>query len=450
MTEPNPVDHRPDRTRGGARLVLGTGVTALLGLAFALHAARRLGPVESADLFGAVFVAGLLTSAFGPIGATVTRFAAVHAARGEPRSVDALVRGLRRRVRLLGGLLLLASLPLLPLLARLLRFESIWPLLLALAIGLAGVFLHLPRGVIRGRRDFAGYGLNTVLEAGVRLVTGVALLALAPSVPSALAAYLLGVGGARLAAAARLRAGSPGVEREPRGRGPTRDAVLGFAAPMYVMTGCAAAFQAADLLYVKACFPASDAGLYGAAAVFARSFALVFMPFRIMLLPVATARRERGTGSEGALLRMSLGFLVLAALPLAAVALRPDLLVRLLYGGGFVEATPLLLPLSLSMIAGMVPVLIGQTFASTEHWRWLPLYVGGLGAECAALALWGRDPSSVATIALLAKLATAAVLVLYLAVRRGLGDDLGVALRGESDLGPPRAAGTPTPTGSAS
>jgi O-antigen/teichoic acid export membrane protein len=187
---------------------------------------------------------------------------------------------------------------------------------------------------------------------------------------------------------------------------------------MFALTVLAAGFHSLDMLFVKHRFSAPEAGIYGAAAAAARVFALLFSPFRVLLLPASSALRTQGRPAERLLLRASAGFLLLAAAPLAAVAIAPDAIIALIYGERFAPAGALLLLMACSSILGFLPLLLAQSLAAAEQWRWLALYAVGLAGEWVSLLAWGGSPDRVVKIALVAKGATGLLLVGYYAAWR--------------------------------
>jgi O-antigen/teichoic acid export membrane protein len=421
----------PADARHAFLLLVGTGATAVLSLAYTLWVARTLGPAASADYFGALFVVSLVGTAFGPVSATVTRFSSVYVARGDHGRIPLLRRLVTRRILGVGAIAGVIGAGALSPLSSGLNFESATPLAIAGAIAFLAVLNDVPRGVLRGLQDFGGYALNTILESGSRLALGIGVLLLSPSVEAALLVYLLATAAAHVAARMRI------PRTEPAHGAPPEPERLGrFFVPMFVMTLCAATFHNLDLLFVKAGFSAADAGLYGAAGAFARAFALLFLPFRVLLLPVMSSLQATARPIEGAFLRVSAYFFVLAAVPLGVIALWPDTLVHLLYGERFGSASILLLPMALSMLAGLIPVLLGQAFLAANHWPWLALYVLGLGAEWLALQRWGGSLGSAVAVALTVKGITAGVLCVYFVAWRRSTRGAGASIRPVPPPGP--------------
>jgi O-antigen/teichoic acid export membrane protein len=263
-------------------------------------------------------------------------------------------------------------------------------------------------------QHFGVYAWSAVLECVARLLSGALLLLFVPSVHAALLAYVLGLVAAQTAARLHLRS----LPAPPPGASVGSASLARFAVPMFALTLLAAGFHSLDMLFVKHRFSAPEAGIYGAAGAAGRVFALLFSPFRVLLLPASSALRAQGRPAEGLLLRASAGFLLLAAVPLVAVAIAPDAIITVVYGERFAPAGALLLLMACSSILGFLPLLIAQALAAAEQWRWLALYALGLAGEWVALLAWGASPDRVVRIALAAKAATCLLLVGYYAAWR--------------------------------
>jgi O-antigen/teichoic acid export membrane protein len=179
-----------------------------------------------------------------------------------------------------------------------------------------------------------------------------------------------------------------------------------------------AGYQNFDVLLAKTAFDPAAAGVYGAAAALARAFGVLVTPFVIFALPALTAEHAGGRPTR-ALMGRTLGrVLALAAVPLAIVALRPDEVVRLAFGPAFAPAAPLLLPLSVSTLIGFLSILLLQEFAALRRFGIAAFYLAGFGVEVVCLVRWHATPMQVALVALAAKAAVWAALLVAWGARR--------------------------------
>lgn len=397
-------------TRHSIVLLFGTGLTATLAMVYSIYAGRRLGPEEYAVFTTAVSLVMMGHIALGPINGTVARFTAQYATRNEFGKVRTLAREVARRVALYGLLGLLAALVLIKPLGSLLRFDSVWPLVVAGLMLYLLTLLCVPRGVLRGVQQFGQYNLNIVLEAAVRLASGVALLQVVNYAVPGLSAYLAGLVVILLVSVYQLRAIWRGHEPAPLDAA----AIRRFTAPMFLMMFTSAGFQNIDMLYVKHYFTPADAGLYGAAFTLARAISVLVTPFQTLMLPLLTTLFVREQQLGGPFLRICCYFLLLAAGPMLLFWFWPDQVMRL-YGAQYGAASPLLLGIAAARIAGFLCAMLTLLNVARNDFRFLWVYMPGLGAQALALTIWHDSMSTVVLVSILSQAATLLAMVLFLA-----------------------------------
>jgi len=402
---------RPE-TRHSIVLTGGVGLTAALAVLYTVYAGRLLGPAGYADFTAAVSLVAMCYIALGPINGTVARFTAQYAHHDQYGKVLTLAREVTRRVAWYGLLGIGAGLLVVRPLTQVLRFESGRTLLVAYGLIYLTLLLNVPRGVLRGVQRFGQLNVNTVAEAGVRLGSGVVLLHLLRTAVAGLFAYVVGLAVALAASVFQLR-------RIWRGHAPQAldgAEVRRFTGPMFVMMLTAAAFQHADMLFVKHYFAASVAGVYGAAFTLARSITVLFTPFQTLALPLLTTLYEQGEGRSGSFLRVSGYFLALAVGPVLLFWLWAEPIVVAFYGADFRGGAAYLLGITAARIAGFLAELIALLHITRGSFRFLYIYLSGLLVEMIALLVWHGTLATVVRVMLLAQTATVAALVLHLAL----------------------------------
>ncbi|MHC4696671.1 MAG: glycosyltransferase [Planctomycetota bacterium] len=375
-------------TRHSIVLLAGTGITVVLSLAYSVYAQRVLGPVQAADFVAALSLVALCQIALGPINGTVTRFTAQFASHGQYGKVRTLSREITKRVALYVLVGVAVGLVLVKGVAGLLQFQSVTPLLVAYGMIYVTLLLSVSRGVLRGLQAFAQLNVNTILEAAVRLAVGLALLEFLGVASAGLSAYLialiltLAISYLQMsrARAAHDRLGSRThtpvenrchTESSPNTESVDGRAVLRFTGPMFLMMITSAGFQNIDMLMVKHYFGGTDAGIYGAAFVLARSIGALVTPFTTLLLPLMTTMHERGERIAGTFARVSGYFLALAAIPVVLFWLWSDRIIAVLYGPQFAGAASILLIVTIARLLGYLAHMIALAGAATNRFRFL-------------------------------------------------------------------------------
>jgi len=375
--------------------MMGTGVATGLGLLYTVVAQRWLGPVQSADFVAALSLVSFCQIALGPINGTVARFTAQYADRKELGRVRALARMAFRHVTgwslVCFGLGALAAQSL----AGFLQFQSRWSLVLAFGMVALTLVLSVSRGVLRGLSAFGSLNANTIAEALVRVILGLAILWAAMSAGGALVGYLAGVVAALALSAWQL-------PRHWTGQSPEAvDAkgILRYAAPLLVMMMVTAGFENIDMLAVKRFADPIDAGIYGAAFTLARSMAALVTPFATLLLPLLTVAAQQGKAITGPWMRIAGYFLFLAGPVWIAFALWSEPIVSMLFGDEFAPAGSILALVAMARLLGYLGQLAALALCATGRFGFLYLYAPTLMLEAAALMFWHDSLMTVAWIA---------------------------------------------------
>ena len=399
-------------TKHSIVLVIGTGVTAGLSLIYSAVAGRILGPAENGVFTTTVSLVLWCQLALGPINGTIARFSAEYVGEGHVGKIRTLVHEVARRVGLYGLIGLAVALLLLKPLAGILQFQSIWPLLVALGMIYATLQLSIARGVLRGTQSFGSYNVNIITEAAIRLAVGLVLLRLLWGATSGLTAYLIALVATVVLARTQLRRMWYGQAPEPLdGR-----AVRRFAVPMFVMMFASAGFHNIDMLFVKHCFPAADAGIYGAVFVWARIMGTLVTPFSTLMLPWLTTLHTQRQALTGSFIRICAYFLLLAAIPLALFALWPGQIITWSYGEPFAAAAPLLFTLAAARLVGYLAHMLALAGAATNNFRFLYVYLPAFAAQVAALSLWHDSLRQVVAVVLVCEGIALAGMVVSFAV----------------------------------
>ncbi|MBU0717743.1 MAG: lipopolysaccharide biosynthesis protein [Planctomycetes bacterium] len=383
-------------------LMVGTGATAGLSLAYSVFAGRVLGPREFADFAAAIALATFCYTALGPINGTVARFTAQFAARGELGRIRTLSNRVTRGIACYGPLGLVIALAFVPWLRTILRFDTVWPLLIAGGMVFLNVLLNVPRGVLRGAQSFGSYCGNILFEAVTRLLIGIVALLLVADATAGLSAY---VGALVLTLIlSRRQLGRVWGDSEAL---PVEGAeVIRYAIPMFILLFATAGLQNIDMLFVKHYFAAAEAGHYGAALTLGRAVNVLVTPFQILMLPLLTGRYERGRGIVAPFVRVCSYFLILAAGLLTCFWLWPNRIMVLLFDTEYVAAAPLLLPLAGLRLAGFLCYLMGLAAAAMNRFRILWAYLPALIIEALALLIWHDSMMTVVTVALIVQITT--------------------------------------------
>ena len=383
-------------TRNTAILVVGSGIAALLALVYSVYAGRALGRAEYGVFATAVSLIAWVHIALGPINGVVARFTAQYAAEGTPGKIRTLAREVAVRVAKFGLVGLIVGAAISRPLADFWQVDGVGPLLVAFGTIYVTLLLSVARGVLRGVQSFWHYSVNIISEGLGRLLVGVLLLSLVWGATSALGAYLVALLITLVLSRYQLRRVWGACEAESL----DGKAVRAFTVPMFIMMFISAGFQNIDMLFVKHHFPVAEAGMYGAAFVWARVIATLVTPFTTQILPLMTTLHTRKEALTAPFFRMCGCFLLLAAVPMAAFWLCPERVILWSFGEEYTGAASLLFVLAAARLIGYLSHMIALVGVATDRFRFLYVYVPGLVIQVLALAAWGDPLSRVVTIVL--------------------------------------------------
>ena len=378
-------------TRNSAILIFGTGVTAVLGLAYSVYAGRELGSAEYSVFATVVSLVFWCQVALGPINGTVARFSAEYIGAGQPGKIRTLAREVARRVGVYGLLGLAGGAVLVKPVAAFLQFDSVWPLVVAFGMVYLTLLVAVARGVLRGTQDFGQYNVNIITESAVRLVVGVVLLRVIWGATSGLTAYLAGLLVTLGVATVQLRRTWRGHEAIPL----DGSAIRRFTGPMFILMFTSAAYQNIDMLCVKHYFLPEHAGVYGAAFVLARALGTLVTPFTTLMLPLLTTMHAKGQVLFGTFARICAYFLLLAAGPMLLFLLWPQRIMVVLFDEEYAAGSTLLFGLAGVRLIGYLSHMIALAGAATNRFGSLYVYVPGLLIQAAALYRWHDSPPTI-------------------------------------------------------
>lgn len=275
-------------------------------------------------------------------------------------------------------------------LAGVLRLESPVPVIVLSTALISWLPLPVVRGVLQGSRRFWALGRSFLAEGVLRLGLGVLL--------ASLCALVVTLRGARALPSAGPSAPAPGIGDALRWLVP----YLLAAAGMTVLTY-------ADVVFVKTRFLPEEAGIYAAASTGGKIILYATAPLAMVMLPEVVWRNAQGGRSWGVLLRTALYAVGAGGTLLAAYALAPGAIIRVLFGGAYGAGAPLLPVVGLGMLATEL-ALLGIYYhlggGRTAILRWIVLQAAAFPV---ALVLLARSVQATAALVLVSGLAAVGV-----------------------------------------
>lgn len=316
---------------GSIVMLLSTSLVSVLNFGFNVAMARMLGPAQFGHVTAAVTIlmlASAITLAFQLVCA---KFVARNDSIGQKVSVYRSLLGKAWLVSLAvgAGLFVLQS----PV-ADYLHVPNSW-ILAVLAIGISAyVPLGVRRGGMQGMCSFGRLSSNFIIEAGVKVVLAVLLVAIGYGVIGAVGA----ISGSVLAAYFLPRmpvdfSAKPQTALQPASFREGMQATVFFIGQVIINN--------IDILLVKHFFAPEVAGLYAAVALVGR--VLYFAAWSVVsaMFPISAAAKPREEDPNVILVPL-LFVLAICIMFIMAAGFFPDLIINTIFGGRFSESGSLL------------------------------------------------------------------------------------------------------------
>ncbi len=386
----------------GITVAGGTGLAAALSLAYVIYVGRVLGPVEYGEFVTGLSLLFFCRMSFSPIHAAVTRLTAECASRGALEKIRALSGTLTQRISGVAVAVLFVTALWGGPVAELLGLPSVTLLVSVLGVVYLTVLCSVPRGILRGLKRFGSYSLSMGLEAVLRIVSGVLILSWVANSTTAFFAFLIGLVAILVWTSTQVHPSLP----DSTSKLVKAPAMTKIMLPLVLLMVTSGGVQNIDMLMVNVLSEPAAAGPYGAAFAITKISGAIATPFVALLLPAVSYARAESRSVTGPFLKACGGFLLLSLIPILAFAWIPDQIIETLYGSSFLQASPLILRLSLARTCShichmtvLVSIILGRP-------KPLLAYMAGLFAEILALIIWHASTSQVVAVLLIVQAGT--------------------------------------------
>lgn len=318
---------------------------------FNLILGRWLGPALFADVSIIITLFLLLTFITAGFQQTAAKFAAIYSADNDTARLQALRRWLNRRSWAIGLLCLLIVGGGAAFWQDFFHTTSVW-IFVIFAVGLPFYFVQgIDRGLLQGQMRFGLLAASYQAEMWVRLLVGLLLVFLGWAAHGAVLGLTLSILATWLVADYGLRTRHARKAHSPHtptaGANATlsaadRKALLAFALPVLLVETSLILINNSDVLIIKRYFDSIAAGHYAALALIGRIVFFGTWSVVITMFPLV-AQKEQRREAHRHLLWLGLGMVFgVSALIVAATALLPELIIRVLFGADYLAVAPLL------------------------------------------------------------------------------------------------------------
>ncbi len=386
--------------------------------AFLFHAivSRKLGVSTYGSLYAVVSLALFASFPAGIFNTVISKVAAELRALDDPAHLRALTLavckafGAALLVYVAGGLAFAGVI------GEFIRIPS-WEIVLAAAMAGSVVFVFALRAIAQGTQDFRGLSASLVMDGGLKGTLGAALATAKFGVAGGLLGFFAGTIFSGAFTLWRLWAQFRAADRT--GFRIDLRRVFSTTIGATALTASTAILSYADVLVVKHYFAPHEAGIYAATSLGGKIlfFLVAFAP--MVVIPKAVDSHSRGQNPLIALRGAMVMVFVLSALGILSFWVGGNTILRLLVGGSFSEAAPLLpwYGLAMSLLA-IANVIASYSIALHRFAFSLPLILTAF-AEIAAIVFYHPDLHSVVFFLVLGNALAIIVVSVALTLRSG-------------------------------
>jgi len=387
-------------------LILFTGglVAGIGGFVFHAIAGRVLGPAVYGQVAFLIAVYAVGTAPALILIVVLARYTATLTARGET-GVRSL---LARTVRLVAIPSLLAVLLTTLFATPIAHFEHLGSAIPVLILGFSIALVWqvaIPRGILQGLQRFTSLSLNLSLELVVRTVVVYAMLVAGYAVSGAMAAVLIGLGFAFVLGLYTLRDHLRATGARVRLR-----VMAGFSITAAAGIIGVQILYNQDVILAEHYLSSHDGGIYGGLNKIGTILFFLTLSVSQVLFPrvvEAVAKDQH----PGRILLYSAGILcALGGGALLVFAVAPGLVVGVLFGPGFRDATPYVLAVGVIGLSLSLSNLLVQFFMAVHDRVFVPILFGGAVMEATLIVLFHDRVGQVVVDVLVAMIALLAVL----------------------------------------
>ncbi len=387
-------------------LILFTGglVAGIGGFVFHAIAGRVLGPAVYGQVAFLIAVYAVGTAPALILIVVLARYTATLTARGET-GVRSL---LARTVRLVAIPSLLAVLLTTLFATPIAHFEHLGSAIPVLILGFSIALVWqvaIPRGILQGLQRFTSLSLNLSLELVVRTVVVYAMLVAGYAVSGAMAAVLIGLGFAFVLGLYTLRDHLRATGARVRLR-----VMAGFSITAAAVIIGVQILYNQDVILAEHYLTSHEGGIYGGLNKIGTILFFLTLSVSQVLFPrvvEAVAKDQH----PGRILLYSAGILcALGGGALLVFAVAPGLVVGVLFGPGFRDATPYVLAVGVIGLSLSLSNLLVQFFMAVHDRVFVPILFGGAVMEATLIVLFHDRVGQVVVDVLVAMIALLAVL----------------------------------------
>lgn len=371
---------------------------------------RMLEPTSYGALISLITIFYFLAIPSLALGTVVMKFTTIYKAKNDYQKLFSLFRLLSEKIVLLGIVVILFFIFASGLITEFLNISESGAVVLVGSFFLFSLLTTVNNGILQGLLSFNFLSANNIFSTILKVGFAILLVKMGFGVNGAVAAVLVSYIFPYIASLYPIRFlwkhNSLGIKIE-------RKEIIDYTFPATLAILGMTSLYSIDIILVKHFFPSYDAGLYGAISVIGKIIFFASSTISIVMFPIISEKFESGAKYR-VILYQALLLVTASSVVLTIIYfLRPNLMIKLLYGSSYLTAAPYLGLFAVFISIYSLSNLIMQFFLSIRATK------ASLLAVCAAILqgvliwLFHNDIKQVITSSIIASSLLLASLLIY-------------------------------------
>lgn len=351
---------------------IGSTVASVFSYLFNMLMGRMLGPAQYGEMAAILSLLMIVSVGGGVITTTTMYYVGEMYGLGNYAGIRKLLQIFTRSIFFLSISFFLVGAVFAGPIAHFFGIDHVVPVIIGFSSLIFGFLIVVSRGILQGTQSFGAFTVTSILEMALRVTLAVVFVRLGFALNGAIAATVIATVITYFVTFVPLQK----LWKEVTPTSSTvvhfsRKEVLTYTVPVFASALCLATLLNLDVILVKHYFPTEQAGLYAAISTVAKIILYITSPIIAVMFPMIMERRSRGEKHYKMLL-FSLGLTVIGAVViLAFYNVIPALVVRILYGRGFVEFSYLLPQLGIFVLFYTLVNLLANYFLAIKNFIFL-------------------------------------------------------------------------------
>lgn len=320
---------------GSAVMIIGSNLVSVLNYFYHLVMGRMLGPANYGELAALISLLGLLGMIPSSLTYVITKYVSEAKTEAELHN---LINWFKAKVFSASLIFFVFVLILAPLMSSFLKVNRLSYLVLIAISALFSLQSTLNRAILQGLLKFRELVLSTSIENTTKLLVSVLLVYAGFAVNGALLAFVVTV----ILGWYITNRFLPNRNRDKSNTFIDVKSMFAFTIPVFIQSISITSIYSSDVILVKHFFSSHDAGIYAALSTIAKIIFFATGPIITVMFPLVSKKRSRGEPFRKVFIYTFGATALLSIFSLVAYWLFPSLVIQILYGSAYLEASRLL------------------------------------------------------------------------------------------------------------